>query len=111
MKESRDRPSTATTSASFTFSSSCGAPAIRGAPCTLRNARSPPNSAPAAAAITIRFEEAKKVAEVIACPSSWPSRKRASRRAMFRIQAARTTAMWVLMVEARPRVSRRSKGS
>lgn len=58
---------------------------------TLANDFSPPNSTPAAAAISSRLEEAKKLAELSAWPSSWPSMKRLSRRAIWRIHSPRIT--------------------
>jgi hypothetical protein len=71
---------------------------------------SPPNSAPAAAAIRIRLDEAKNDAEFSAWPSSWPSMNRFSRPAMLRIQASRMAVMSVLIAPPSRRESRPSSG-
>ena len=76
----------------------------------LRKVDSPPNSTPAAPAMRIRLEEAKKEAELRAWPSSWPSMNRFSRPAMFRIQATRMTVMSVVMAPL-PRDTSLSRGS
>ena len=77
---------------------------------TFLNVAWPPNSAPAAAAISSRFDEAKNDAEFRAWASNWPSMKRFSRRAMLRIQAMRITAMSVLIAAPPRRASRLSNG-
>ena len=91
MKASRPRASTSRITAS------CSSNSIRLEVCTssrletLANEPSPPNSTPAAAAISSRLDEAKKLAELSAWPSSWPSMNRLSRRAIWRIHSPRMT--------------------
>ncbi len=66
-------------------------------PSMVFSALSPPNSTPAAAAIRIRFDEAKNEAELIAWPNNWPSSRAISRTAISAIHRRRITVMSVLM--------------